>query len=212
MGELLLVAFLGGLITGLSPCIVPVIPVVMAGGSTGTSRRRPYADDRRAGAELQSLGALRQLAAEPAPPPQDLLFWLGVAMLGLLSVGLLIPRFGEVIERPYAARRVALATEGGGFVLGLSLGLVFVPCAGPVLTAISVASAHHRVSAASLLVTLAYALGVTIPLLVLAVVAQRGHLVVGPAPPPAHRAHGGRRRTRTYHAGHRLQLAGGPAA
>ena len=42
MGELLLVAFLGGLITGLSPCIVPVIPVVMAGGSTSTSRWRPY--------------------------------------------------------------------------------------------------------------------------------------------------------------------------
>ncbi len=33
MGELLVVAFLGGLITGLSPCIVPVIPVVVAGGS-----------------------------------------------------------------------------------------------------------------------------------------------------------------------------------
>ena len=42
MGELLVVAFLGGLITGLSPCIVPVIPVVMAGGSAGTSKWRPY--------------------------------------------------------------------------------------------------------------------------------------------------------------------------
>ena len=42
MGELLVVAFLGGLITGLSPCIVPVIPVVMAGGSSSTNRARPY--------------------------------------------------------------------------------------------------------------------------------------------------------------------------
>ena len=43
MAELLAVAFLGGLITGLSPCIVPVLPVVVAGGSTGTSKFRPYA-------------------------------------------------------------------------------------------------------------------------------------------------------------------------
>ena len=89
-------------------------------------------------------------------------------------MGLLIPKIGEVIERPFARLGASrYANEGGGFVLGLSLGLVFVPCAGPVLTAISVAAAHHHVGASSLLVTLFYALGVTIPLLVLAVVAQR---------------------------------------
>ena len=95
-------------------------------------------------------------------------------LLGLLSIGLLIPKIGEVIERPFARLGASrYANEGGGFVLGLSLGLVFVPCAGPVLTAISVAAAHHHVGASSLLVTLFYALGVTVPLLVLAVVAQR---------------------------------------
>ncbi len=106
--------------------------------------------------------------------PQDLLFWLGVGLLGALSVGLLIPSIGEVIERPFARLGSSrYANEGGGFVLGLSLGLVFVPCAGPVLTAISVAAAHHRVGFTSLLVTVFYALGVTVPLLVLAIVAQR---------------------------------------
>jgi cytochrome c biogenesis protein CcdA len=42
MGELLAIAFLGGFITGISPCIVPVLPVVMAGGSTGPGRGRPF--------------------------------------------------------------------------------------------------------------------------------------------------------------------------
>ena len=41
MAELLVIAFLGGFITGISPCIVPVLPVVMAGGSTGNSWKRP---------------------------------------------------------------------------------------------------------------------------------------------------------------------------
>ena len=174
MGELLVVAFLGGLITGISPCIVPVIPVVMAGGSAGTSRTRPYVII----AGLVVSFSLSVLFASSLLSflhlPQDLLFWLGVAMLGVLSAGLLVPKLGEVIERPFARLGASrYATEGGGFVLGLSLGLVFVPCAGPVLTAISVAAAHHQVGATSLFVTLFYALGVTVPLLVLAVVAQR---------------------------------------
>lgn len=42
VAELFAVAFLGGLITGVSPCIVPVLPVVLASGSTGTSRARPF--------------------------------------------------------------------------------------------------------------------------------------------------------------------------
>ncbi len=174
MAELLFVAFLGGLITGLSPCIVPVIPVIMAGGSADTSRSRPYVII----AGLVVSFSLSVLFASSLLGflhlPQDLLFWLGVAMLGLLSIGLLVPQVGEVIERPFARLGASrYANEGGGFVLGLSLGLVFVPCAGPVLTAISVAAAHHRVGATSLLVTLFYAVGVTIPLLILAVVAQR---------------------------------------
>jgi cytochrome c biogenesis protein CcdA/thiol-disulfide isomerase/thioredoxin len=174
MGELLVIAFLGGLITGLSPCIVPVIPVVMAGGSAGASKWRPYVII----AGLVVSFSLSVLFASSLLGflhlPQDLLFWLGVALLGLLSIGLLIPQIGEVIERPFARLGASrYANEGGGFVLGLSLGLVFVPCAGPVLTAISVAAAHHKAGASSLLVTLFYALGVTVPLLVLAVVAQR---------------------------------------
>src|SRR5580693_9939776 len=174
MGELLLVAFLGGLITGISPCIVPVIPVVMAGGSAGASRTRPYVII----AGLVVSFSLSVLFASSLLGflhlPQDLLFWLGVALLGLLSVGLLVPKVGEVIERPFARLGASrYANEGGGFVLGLSLGLVFVPCAGPVLTAISVAGTHNRVGFSALLVTLFYAIGITLPLLVLAIVAQR---------------------------------------
>ncbi len=174
MGELLVVAFLGGLITGLSPCIVPVIPVVIAGGSSGGGRWRPYIII----AGLVVSFSISVLFASSLLGflhlPQDLLFWLGVALLGLLSIGLLVPKIGEAIERPFARLGASrYANQGGGFVLGLSLGLVFVPCAGPVLTAISVAAAHHHVGGTSLLVTLFYACGVTVPLLILAVVAQR---------------------------------------
>jgi cytochrome c biogenesis protein CcdA/thiol-disulfide isomerase/thioredoxin len=173
VGELLLVAFLGGLITGLSPCIVPVIPVVVAGGSTG-SRSRPFLII----AGLVLSFSLTVLFATTVLSffhlPGDLLFWLGIALLAAISIGLMIPAIGELLERPFA--RVGssrYATEGGGFVLGLSLGPVFAPCAGPVLTAISVAGDHNRIGLSTLLVALFYAIGITLPLLVLAYIAQR---------------------------------------
>jgi cytochrome c biogenesis protein CcdA/thiol-disulfide isomerase/thioredoxin len=174
MGELILVAFLGGLITGLSPCIVPVIPVVMAGGSTDANKARPYVIIVGLVVSFSLSVLFASSVLSFLHLPQDLLFWLGVALLGALSLSLLIPPLGEVIERPFARLGSSrYATQGGGFVLGLSLGLVFVPCAGPVLTAISVAAAHHRAGFTSLVVTLFYAIGVTVPLLVLAIVAQR---------------------------------------
>ncbi len=58
-------------------------------------------------------------------------------------------------------------------MLGLSLGLVFVPCAGPVLTAIAVVGAKHRFDLSSVLLTAAFALGVAVPLLIFAVLGQR---------------------------------------
>ncbi|MBV8462693.1 MAG: cytochrome c biogenesis protein DipZ [Acidimicrobiales bacterium] len=174
MAELLFVALLGGLITGLSPCIVPVIPVVLAGGSASTNRKRPFVIIAGLVVSFSLTVLFASTALSFLHLPQDLLFWLGVAMLGAISVGLLIPRVGVVLERPFARLgSTRYATEGGGFVLGLSLGPVFVPCAGPVLTAITVASAHHRVGSSALLVTLFYAIGITLPLLVLALVAQR---------------------------------------
>jgi cytochrome c biogenesis protein CcdA/thiol-disulfide isomerase/thioredoxin len=174
VAELLFVAFCGGLITGLSPCIVPVVPVVVAGGSTGTHSRRPFVIVAGLVVSFSITVLFASTLLSFLHLPQDLLFWLGVAMLGAISVGLLVPRIGEALERPFARLgSTRYATEGGGFVLGLSLGPVFVPCAGPVLTAISVAAAHHRVGGMALLVTLFYAAGITLPLLVLAVVAQR---------------------------------------
>ena len=98
----------------------------------------------------------------------------------------MIPPIGELIERPFVRLGSSrYASEGGGFVLGLSLGPVFVPCAGPVLTAISVAAEHRHVGFSALLVTLFYAIGITLPLLVLAFVARRATTLDVAAQSPA---------------------------
>jgi cytochrome c biogenesis protein CcdA/thiol-disulfide isomerase/thioredoxin len=174
MGELIVVAFLGGLITGISPCIVPVIPVVVAGGSSDTTRRRPFLIIAGLVLSFSLTVLFAQTVLNFLHLPLDFLFWLGVALLGAISLGLLVPQLGELLERPFTRLGATrYASKGSGFLLGLSLGPVFVPCAGPVLTAISVAGTHNHVGLSAVVVTLFYAVGITLPLLVLAVVAQR---------------------------------------
>jgi cytochrome c biogenesis protein CcdA/thiol-disulfide isomerase/thioredoxin len=172
--ELLAIAFLGGLITAISPCIVPVLPAVVAGGTAGARRARPYLIVAGLVVSFTLATLLGSTVLSALGLPQDFLRWFGIAVLLLLALGLLVPTIGYWTERPFsrlgASRR---AGSGGGFVLGLSLGLVFVPCAGPVLSAIAVAGANHRVSASSLLVALFYSAGAALPLLVLSIAAQR---------------------------------------
>jgi cytochrome c biogenesis protein CcdA/thiol-disulfide isomerase/thioredoxin len=177
MITLLGIGFLGGLITGISPCILPVLPVIVAGGAaeaTTASRWRPYAIIGGLVVSFTVITLLGGSLLSLLGLPQDFLYDAGIALLAVLGLGLMVPGVGEWLERPFA--RLGARHQpgsGSGLVLGASLGLVFVPCAGPVLTAISVVAAAHRVGPTILLVTLAYALGTAVPLLAFALLAQR---------------------------------------
>lgn len=171
---LLAVGFVGGLITALSPCIVPVLPVIAAGGSTGAGRWRPHAIVGGMVASFSLFTLVGGSLLSVVHLPQDFLRDLGIALLFALAAGLLVPALGTLLERPFA-RLGAKSTSGSanGVVLGVSLGLVYVPCAGPVLAAISAVAATHRVGVTAALLTLSYALGTGVPLLALALVARR---------------------------------------
>ncbi len=217
-----LVGLVGGLVTGISPCILPVLPVVLLsagaqGARTGPSRAAPVL--ATTGAPVRGaaagVGVLEQPAlltggGAPAEPPRasgarpylvvaglvtafslatltgtvvlnalglpgDTLRWAGIAVLVVMGLGLLVPRFEQVIERPFArlAPRRAPGKDRGAFVLGLGLGAVYVPCAGPVLAAVTVAGATGRVDASTVVLTVGFAIGAALPLLVLALAGRR---------------------------------------
>ena len=241
---LYVIGFVAGMIAGISPCILPVLPVVLVAGATvptttdtdtdsDTSTRHRHGHRHRhrrrtpathptpprsasqpghearatacawryapRGRPRWSPGLRRVLAATAPMPswpvsssasasspwwgrrclsaiglPQDFLRDAGLVVLGVVAVGLIVPPLGHLLERPFA--RVAQRQpngNAGGFVLGLGLGALFVPCAGPVLTAISVVSANHRVGLASVVLTFDFALGAAVPLLVFALAGQR---------------------------------------
>jgi thiol-disulfide isomerase/thioredoxin len=106
--------------------------------------------------------------------PKDLLRNIAIALLFVIAVSLIVPQIGVLIERPFQRLAHAPAGDlGGGFLLGISLGLVFVPCAGPVLAAITVQAATLDFGWRTVLLTLAYAIGAAVPMLVVAMGGQR---------------------------------------
>ncbi|TML94321.1 MAG: cytochrome c biogenesis protein DipZ [Actinobacteria bacterium] len=162
------IAFAAGIITAFTPCILPVLPIVLAGGGTGT-KRRPYAIAAGlittftafllAGAWLWGLlgiSAKHQIR-------------IGAALLLVLAVILIFPRAAELAERPFLflTRRRA-GDLGGGYLLGASLGLVFVPCGGPVLATLTANAATNRVGGWIVVIAIAYAVGAALPMLAIA--------------------------------------------
>jgi cytochrome c biogenesis protein CcdA/thiol-disulfide isomerase/thioredoxin len=106
--------------------------------------------------------------------PQNLLRNIGIALLILLGFGLLFPQIESLLERPFArlAGRSPRGTRSG-FVLGLGLGMVFVPCAGPVLAAVSVLGAAHHTTFYIILLSFFFGLGVAFPLFMVALAGDR---------------------------------------
>ncbi|MGM7679534.1 cytochrome c biogenesis protein DipZ [Microbacterium sp. A94] len=100
---------------------------------------------------------------------------MGIVVLALLGVGLLVPKFERLLEKPFQRlqSRKEVKNQGSGFGVGLALGAVFVPCAGPVLAAIIVAGATGQIGIGTVALTLSFSIGVAIPLLVFAL-AGRG--------------------------------------
>ncbi len=170
---LLAIGFVAGVITAVSPCVLPVLPIVLAGGAAGGTRR-PYAivAGLLVSFTVFTLSASALLSALGLP--QDTLRDIAIALLFVVAATLLVPRFGMAIEAPFARLSRGPSSDlGGGFVLGAALGLVFVPCAGPVLATVSVLAAEHKVGVRLVLLTLAYAAGAGTVLLLFAIGGQR---------------------------------------
>jgi cytochrome c biogenesis protein CcdA/thiol-disulfide isomerase/thioredoxin len=163
---LLGIAFVAGLITAISPCVLPVLPILLAGGASG---RRPYGIIAGLVGSFTIFTVAGASLLDALGLPDDFLRDLAIGLLFLLAATLLFPKLGALLERPFLflTRRRA-GTDSNGLLLGASLGLVFVPCAGPVLAAVTALSATGDIGFRTFAVTFAYALGAALPMLVIA--------------------------------------------
>jgi cytochrome c biogenesis protein CcdA/thiol-disulfide isomerase/thioredoxin len=171
---LLGIAFLAGVVTAISPCVLPVLPILLAGGAASADRRRPFAIVAGLVVSFTAFTLAGAALLSALGLPGDLLRNIAIAALFVLAASLLSDRVARVLERPFLfLTRRRVGADANGFVVGLSVGLVFVPCAGPVLAAVTALAASGVVTLRIVLVTTAYALGAGLPMLAIAIGGQR---------------------------------------
>jgi cytochrome c biogenesis protein CcdA/thiol-disulfide isomerase/thioredoxin len=166
---LILFAFIGGVITILSPCILPILPIVLS-GSVGEGRRKPQGIV--AGFILSFTFFTLFLAAivRSTGLSADFLRGFSIAIILIFGISLLLPQFQVLTEKLFSKLSGSLAMQKnrqgflGGILIGLSIGLIWTPCVGPILASVITLAATSEVNLAAFLITLAYAAGTAIPM------------------------------------------------
>jgi cytochrome c biogenesis protein CcdA/thiol-disulfide isomerase/thioredoxin len=193
---LLLIGVLAGAVTAVSPCVLPVLPAVFFGAGSittngqGSPAKSPAGEGtvgtvavaRRGGAVRIVAGLVLSFAVLTLTGsllvtalhlPAGVLRWAGLIVLFLAGLGLVVPAVQRVLQHPFTRLpHPDPARAGGPFVLGLALGAVYVPCAGPVIAAIAIAGATGQVDQGVLVLTAAFSIGTAIPLLLFAYAGQ----------------------------------------
>jgi cytochrome c biogenesis protein CcdA/thiol-disulfide isomerase/thioredoxin len=141
-----------------------VLPILLAGGASG---RKPLHVIAGLVTSFTVFTLFATWLLDKLGLPQDFLRNLAIALLFLLAAILLVPRLALVVERPLAGFS-RFRPRGGSFLFGATLGLVFVPCAGPVLATVSVVAANEQVGWRAIFLTIAYAVGAALPMLAIA--------------------------------------------
>ncbi|MGW8462887.1 cytochrome c biogenesis protein DipZ [Pseudomonas sp. CLCA07] len=164
---LLVLAYLGGVLTIVSPCILPVLPFVFA--RTG----QPF---MKSGLPLLAGMALTfALVATLAAVGGGWVVqvnqygrWLALLFVALFGLTLLLPRLAERLTRPLVAAGSRLSEvagadtrprPGASFLIGVATGLLWAPCAGPILGLLLTGAALQGASIETTLLLLAYAAG-----------------------------------------------------
>jgi cytochrome c biogenesis protein CcdA/thiol-disulfide isomerase/thioredoxin len=172
---LILFGFLAGAGTALSPCVLPVLPIALSAGATG-GRRRPLGIVVGLTASFTFATVALVYVLDALGLPDTLLRTLAIVVLLAFGATLLIPSLAARLEgrlSGIAARlgaRPASASGDGfrsGLLVGASLGLVYAPCAGPILAGVITVSASQPFTAGRLAVALAYGVGSAVVLYLL---------------------------------------------
>ena len=169
---LVVFAFVAGAGTALSPCVLPVLPALLASAGSG-GRRRPLGVIAGLSATFTiAIVALASLV-DGVGLPGGTVRTLAVLVLLGFGVALLVPSLGARVEAPLSRlARFGPRGRGDGFwsgvVVGAGLGFVYAPCAGPILAAVVSVSATQGASGELVAVALGYAAGSALVLLLIA--------------------------------------------
>jgi cytochrome c biogenesis protein CcdA/thiol-disulfide isomerase/thioredoxin len=169
---LIVFALVAGAATALSPCVLPVLPVVLSAGLSG-GRRRPLGIVTGLTLSFAFAAVALVYVIDALGLPDDLLRNIAIAVLLGFGIALLLPSVGARVEAwislvvPKARNARTEGGFGSGLLVGASLGFVYAPCAGPILAGVITVSASQEFTTGRLAVALAYAVGSAVVLYVL---------------------------------------------
>lgn len=183
MAILLIFSFLAGVVTVLSPCILPVLPILLSGGAAkGPSRPLGIVLGVITSFTFFTL-ALKSLVEFTGINAQYLRIG-AIIIIAFFGLTMLFPWLGNLFAKATtpieeAGSKLQVQSQkvksgfASSFILGLALGLVWTPCAGPILAVIITLVAFNNITSTAFLMTLFYSLGAAIPMFLIAYGGQK---------------------------------------
>ena len=175
-----LLAFVAGALTILSPCVLPLIPIVL-GGAGRSHKWGPVALGLGLVLSFTATGFVIAVFGQSAGFDGDVVQAIGAIMLLLVGLLLVVPGAQTLLARgasPLASwagdkqsrlERMGLAGQAG---IGALLGLIWSPCVGPTLGAATVLAAEGRDLGSAAIVMAAFGLGIASVLVLLGVASR----------------------------------------
>ncbi len=162
-----------GLASVLSPCVLPVVPVVVAGAEKN-DRLRPLLIVLGLSATFVAMGAVSSLFGAYLIGRTRYIELAGALVIA--SIGVMVILDLNVFKRLYLLSNIRVGGQGrfSGLVLGMALGVVWVPCIGPMLSGILTIVGTSGQLAKGIILLGFYSLGLAVPMLALA---YSSHLV-----------------------------------
>lgn len=169
-------AFVAGVLTVGAPCVLPMLPVVLGASVGQRGRWRPVFIALGFALAFGAVALAFNAASQAVGLSQELLRQLAIGMLLVFGTLMLWPRPFQWLAMQMSGPLNRVSGLGdragsgnlGGLVLGLSLGALWTPCAGPVLGSILALVATSGSSGQAVTLVAFYALGAALPMLAIA--------------------------------------------
>ncbi len=169
---LLAFAFLAGVITILSPCILPILPIILTSsiGGVNTGKSRPIGVVTGFILSFTFFTLFLSTIVRLSGIPSETLRLVSVIVVAFFGISLLVPAFQVIVEKLFSKFSGLMSNSqgktglGGGLIIGFSVGLLWTPCVGPILASVISLAITGTVTFDAFLITLAYSLGTAIPM------------------------------------------------
>ena len=172
----ILFTILAGILTIAAPCILPLLPILLGVSVGQTSKTRPIFIVLGFISTFSIIAVLLSLLTRHLGLDPNIIRNIGIVVLAIFGLLMLRPLLFELLAMRMNSIFIKVGSMGnptgrgnlGGFILGMTLGVVWTPCAGPVLASVLTLIALQKELLTAVILLFAYAIGAGVPMLIIA--------------------------------------------